>query len=365
MNALLLYCRAGFEPECAAEIQTLAAAHDVAGYCQTQRGTAYVLFYTTDAQDMHQLLTALPFAELIFARQWFGATAQRSALPSGDRVNALVAALATQRARAQALFVETPDSDSTKPLTALCRSITGPLARALREAQQLEPAEASHAPRSRSGPRMRLHVCFTATDAAIVGAAPIDNSAAWPMGIPRLKAPRGAPSRAALKLEEAFLAFLPWKGFDSPALRPGMRAVDLGAAPGGWTWQLVRRHIHVTAVDNGNMAPALMETGLVDHRREDGFRYRPRHPVDWLVCDMAEQPRRVAALLSQWLVEGWCTRAIGNLKLPMKRRYAEVQTCLGLIRDRLMEAGVPHRLLCKQLYHDREEVTVYVEREHG
>lgn len=362
MNALLLYCRAGFEPECAAEIQALAAARDVAGYCQTQRGNAYVLFHTGDPEGVRQLLSALPFPELTFTRQWFGATAQLSDLPSGDRVNALVAALAAQPSGAQELFVETPDSDSTKPLMALCRSITGPLARTLREAQLLAPTGAPSGKRPHSTARMRLHVCFTATDAAIVGAAPIDNSAAWPMGIPRLKAPRGAPSRATLKLEEALLTFLPWKGAESPALRSGMRAVDLGAAPGGWTWQLVRRHIHVTAVDNGNMAPALLESGLVDHRREDGFRFRPRHAVDWLVCDMVEQPRRIAALLSHWLAEGWCTRAIGNLKLPMKRRYAEVQSCLALIHDSLETAGVPHRLLCKQLYHDREEVTVFVER---
>lgn len=363
MNALLLYCRAGFEPECAAQMQALATAQQIAGYCQTQRGAAYVLFHTGDGALTRQLLSAIPFAELIFARQWFGATAELTALPSGDRVHALVAALSLGGARAQELFVETPDSETTKPLSALCRSITGPLARALRDARQLTPNTDQRNAPARNGTPTRLHVCFTATDTAIVGAAPTDNSSPWPMGIPRLKAPRGAPSRAAQKLEEAFLTFLPWKGSDSPALKPGMRAVDLGAAPGGWTWQLVRRHIHVTAVDNGNMAPALMDSGLVDHRREDGFRFRPRHPVDWLVCDMVEQPRRIAALLSHWLAEGWCTRAIGNLKLPMKRRYAEVQSCLDLIRDSLTAANVQYSLCCKQLYHDREEVTVYVERE--
>lgn len=363
MNALLLYCRAGFEAECAAQIQALAAAHQVAGYCQTQRGAAYVLFHTADGAQLRQLLNGISFKGLIFARQWFGATAELTALPSGDRVSALVAALRRGGTHAQELFVETPDSDATKPLSALCRSITGPLARALRDAHQLTPNTGHRDAPSRGSSATRLHVCFTATDAAFVGGAPTDNSSPWPMGIPRLKAARGAPSRAAQKLEEAFLTFLPWKGSECPALKPGMRAVDLGAAPGGWTWQLVRRHIHVTAVDNGQMAPELMDSGLVDHRREDGFRFHPRHPVDWLVCDMVEQPRRIAALLSQWLVEGWCTRAIGNLKLPMKRRYAEVQSCLDLIRDALTAANVQHSLHCKQLYHDREEVTVYVERE--
>lgn len=361
MNALLLYCRAGFEPECAAEIQAFAAAQHIAGYCQAERNTGYVLFHTHEQHGVEKLFNVVSLSELIFARQWFGATAELTGLPNGDRVDALVSALTGEQA--EEIFVETPDSDRTRPLTALCRGITGPLARALRDRQHLAAARLAH-PVETSGRRshQRFHICFTATDSAIVGTAPLDNSSRWPMGIPRLKAPRGAPSRAALKLEEAFLTFLPWKNADSPALRPGMHAVDLGAAPGGWTWQLVRRHIHVTAIDNGNMAPGLLESGLVAHRREDGFHYRPRHPVDWLVCDMVEQPRRIAALLSQWVAQGWCTHAIGNLKLPMKRRYAEVQTCLGSIRAVLTDADVPHRLLCKQLYHDREEVTVYVAR---
>lgn len=355
MDALLLYCRAGLEPDCAAEIQARATSLEVAGYCQTERGTAYVLFHTSDAKGREQLLASLPFSELIFARQWFGAVAQLTSLPSNDRVGPIVDTLTTSHLRGTELFVETPDSDTTKPLLALCRSITGPLAQGMRKAQLLGGEQANKG-------QTRLHVCFTATDAAIIGAVPVGNSAPWPMGIPRLKAPRAAPSRAALKLEEAFLRFLPWNGTNSPALQPGMRAVDLGAAPGGWTWQLVKRHIHVTAVDNGNMAPALLDSGLVDHRREDGFRYRPRQPVDWLVCDMVEQPRRIAALLGEWLAQGWCMRAVGNLKLPMKQRYAEVQTCLTLIQERLDSAGAPYRLACKQLYHDREEVTVYVER---
>lgn len=55
-----------------------------------------------------------------------------------------------------------------------------------------------------------------------------------------------------------------------------MLAVDLGAAPGGWTWQLVNREMRVTAVDNGPMAENLMYSGLVDHQKVDGYQYRPR-----------------------------------------------------------------------------------------
>ena len=141
-----------------------------------------------------------------------------------------------------------------------------------------------------------------------------------------------------------------------------MQAVDLGAAPGGWTWQLVRRHIRVEAVDNGPMAPALLDSGLVVHTRADGFRFRPKKPVDWMVCDMIEQPSRIARLAARWLAEGWCTQSIFNLKLPMRKRYHEVKSCLGSIEEQLTQAGIEYELRCKQLYHDREEVTVYVHR---
>ena len=96
---------------------------------------------------------------------------------------------------------------------------------------------------------------------------------------------------------------------------------------------------------------------LVEHLREDGFRYRPPQPVDWLVCDMVEQPRRVAVLVAQWLREGWCRYAIFNLKLPMKKRYGEVESCLAIVREAL--GGDRADVRAKQLYHDREEITVF------
>ena len=138
--------------------------------------------------------------------------------------------------------------------------------------------------------------------------------------------------------------------------------MDLGAAPGGWTYQLVRRGLNVTAVDNGPMDPKLLDSGLVEHRREDGFRYRPDRPVDWMVCDIVESPLRVAELAARWLAQGWCRESIFNLKLPMKRRHQELTRCLQHIEGRLAEARVPHRLACKQLYHDREEVTCHLRR---
>ena len=142
-----------------------------------------------------------------------------------------------------------------------------------------------------------------------------------------------------------------------------MRAVDLGACPGGWTYQLVRRSMFVASVDHGQMAQSLMDTGQVKHVAQDGFTYEPpRKNVYWLVCDMVDKPARVAALMEKWAIEGWCIEAIFNLKLPMKRRYAEVQQILERFAAEMQAHGMyGFELQCKQLYHDRDEVTVHLD----
>lgn len=185
------------------------------------------------------------------------------------------------------------------------------------------------------------------------------------MGIPRLKFPSDAPSRSTLKLEEAFHMFIPYDEWEE-RLEGGLQAVDLGACPGGWTYQLVKHSMRVQAVDNGPMAESLMETGQVRHLREDGFKFVPTSKnITWLVCDMVEKPAKVAALMTTWMVNGWCRETIFNLKLPMKKRYEEVSHILEKMAAEMKEQGVNALIHAKHLYHDREEITVHVQRVWG
>ena len=207
-----------------------------------------------------------------------------------------------------------------------------------------------------------VHVFFIAPGCCYTGYSYSNNNSPFYMGIPRLKFPSDAPSRSTLKLEEAFHVFIPADEWDE-RLANGMYAVDLGACPGGWTYQLVKRNMWVSSVDNGPMAQSLMDTGQVTWLREDGFRYRPnRNNISWMVCDMVEKPAKVAALMAQWLVNGWCRETIFNLKLPMKKRYEEVSQNLAYIQAQLDEHGVNAQIQARQLYHDREEVTVHIRR---
>lgn len=346
MNSLLLYCRPGFEGECAAEIQDYAAAQGVAGYVKTKPESAYVLF-TAYEGNAGELAQRLPFRTLVFARQLLATAGLLNDLPVADRIGPLLAALPAERF--SDVWLETADTNEAKELAGFCRKFAPPFKQALTRAERL--AEQPDLP--------RLHLFFLSSTAVYPALSWPDNAAAWPQGIPRLRFPAAAPSRSTLKLDEAIQHFLT-PAEQEQRLQPGMRAVDLGAAPGGWTWQLVRRHVHVIAVDNGAIDRDLLESGLVEHRRADGFRYRPSKPVDWLVCDMVEQPARIARLVAQWLARGDCREVIFNLKLPMKKRYAEVQRCAAIIAEEL--TGQDYQLAFKQLYHDREEVTGYLTR---
>ncbi len=257
------------------------------------------------------------------------------------------------------LWLETPDTNDGKELSGVCRALAAPLGEALRASGAL--AGRDDAPRP--GPQARLHVLFADGAHVYVGTSEPPWGSRWPMGIPRLRMPRGAPSRSTLKLAEAFVTFLGEN--EATLLRAGMRAVDLGAAPGGWTWQLAHRRLRVTAVDNGPLKGDVRDDPLVTHLRADGLSWMPKRPVDWLVCDIVEQPARIAALVARWIGEGRARHAIFNLKLPMKKRYDEVRRCEAIIREALAKARVRHTLVLRQLYHDREEVTGYLARSAG
>lgn len=343
-GGLLCYCRAGFEPELAAELADRAASAGIAGYPRAARGSGHVVFM---AEDAAALSRALPWRSLVFARQKLVLLAELRAIDPRDRVTPILDALRAAGARRfGALLVEHPDSDDARPLAGLARAFANALRPAMREAGLLSTSDDPAAP--------RLHVCFVAGDHLFVATADTRDSAPWSMGVPRLRLHRDAPSRSALKLDEALMTLL---ADDERArlLRPGMRAADLGAAPGGWTWVLLRHGLHVSAIDNGPLRQHVLDSGLVEHVRADGFRWQPRQPLDWMVCDMVEQPRRVASRMADWFREGWCTRAIFNLKLPMKKRWHETRLCLdGFVA----EAGRPVALRARQLYHDREEITV-------
>ncbi|MBF0309371.1 MAG: 23S rRNA (cytidine(2498)-2'-O)-methyltransferase RlmM [Magnetococcales bacterium] len=339
---VVLSCRAGFEGECLAEIREEAMLRHLSGSGKAVAG-AGVIDFDMAAGAAWTLVEGKPFRELVFARQWFAVARTVTALPVGDRVGPLLEVVRQLARPVFQVVVETADTEAGKLLSPLCRGVE-PLLRQGIETMGLLQPEADR----------QLHCYFQDTATARIGFSPRGRSASAPMGIPRLKSSKSAPSRAALKLEEAVGHFLGEKEANK-RLRRGLSAIDLGAAPGGWTWYLAGRGLKVTAIDRGRLEPRVLAMPGVRHEAADAFRYVPPQPVAWLVCDVVESPQRIAEVVLRWARGGWCREAIFNLKLPMKKRYEALKGCRELLREGLQ--GRMFELNFKQLYHDREEVT--------
>ncbi|GMR01464.1 MAG: 23S rRNA (cytidine(2498)-2'-O)-methyltransferase RlmM [Gammaproteobacteria bacterium] len=347
-NQIILLCRPGFEKECACEIIELANEYEFPAYIQTSEQSGYVRLISSSLLTTDELITKIEFQQLIFTRQWFACNKEMLNLPETNRLPDILKTIKYFDESFSDVELDYPDTNEGKSLSKFCKQFRPHLVSALKKNRLLS----AHA-------RWRLHLFFTNSVHVSIGIAPIDNSSNDSMGIIRLKMPGAAPSRSTLKLEEAIHWFL------SPSqqiklIRNGMTVVDLGAAPGGWTWQFVRRDCLVTAIDNGPMQTALMQTGMVEHLQTDAFTYTPKKKVDWLVCDMAERPLHVSRLITRWFTSKQCVNAIFNLKLPMKKRLATVHDCINLLHQKLKEANIKHVIQAKHLYHDREEITVCI-----
>ncbi|WP_288234378.1 23S rRNA (cytidine(2498)-2'-O)-methyltransferase RlmM [uncultured Haemophilus sp.] len=355
MNKLALYCRAGFEKEMAGEITEKAAELGVFGFANLKENSGYVIFECYQAGDADKLARELKFNQLIFARQTIVVGDLLQNLPENDRISPILEQYRALNPRNSSdIFVETPDTNEAKELLTFCRKFTVPLRNQLKKQGWLGKSEQAKG-------SMSLHILFVRSGCCYVGYAYNDNRSPFFMGIPRLKFPADAPSRSTLKLEEAILTFVP-QAEEIKRFTEEMTGVDLGACPGGWTYQLVKRGLFVYAVDHGKMAASLHDTGRIEHCAEDGFKFQPpkRKQIDWLVCDMVEQPIRISKLMAKWLINGWCRETIFNLKLPMKKRYQEVQLCLNYLEEELTKQGFWFKIQAKHLYHDREEITVHV-----
>jgi 23S rRNA (cytidine2498-2'-O)-methyltransferase len=330
----LIYCRPGFERDCVEETQAKPV--------ETTENSGFVVL---------QGKPKLAYRQLTFARQLLTLHAEVHELPERDRLTPLLAAIPASPERFNSLYLEVPDTNEGKTLSGFTKRFQPLLEDEMRKNSRLvdDPA------------LPRLHIFFPDNHRALIATSDPHNSAAALNGIQRVSMVSDAPSRSYLKLAEAFEVFLDQKE-QALWLKPGMTAVDLGAAPGGWTWQLVQRGLKVIAVDNGPLKGAAAGHPAIKHLKQDGFRFRPQRPVDWLVCDMVEQPQRVAALMTEWFVGGLTQRAIFNLKLPMKKRVAALHEALNGMRTSFNNKGIRYQLEARQLYHDREEVTVFLAR---
>ncbi|HRI51319.1 MAG TPA: 23S rRNA (cytidine(2498)-2'-O)-methyltransferase RlmM [Pseudomonadota bacterium] len=325
-------CRAGAEPDLCDELRTYGLSGWVLqpGLCASPARPR-----TAQKED----------AELTFARQ--GMPVQAVGAADVQFLAKFIGEVFADRRQAQrgsglALHVFAADSDAGNLLAAVVLELQARLSAALVAAgvPLLPDARTAHA----EGGKL-AQVCLLTAEQVAVGVLPARAAPSlFPGGRQRFKKPKDAPARSALKLTEA----LAWLGHGPQA---GEVCVDLGAAPGGWSQVLLERRCHVVAIDPGRMAPHLV--GRLEHLRTNAFTFEPELPADWVLCDMAYRPLEVAGLLAKWGRRRWAQFLLANIKLPMNRRV----DMLARVREILTTGGWTG-LRMRQLYHDRDEVTL-------
>lgn len=169
-------------------------------------------------------------------------------------------------------------------------------------------------------------------------------------GQQRMQMDPKAPSRSYLKIEEAY-------GILGCRPEKGETVIDMGAAPGGWSYSALKRGARVIAVDNGPLRGVVKNHPNLVYRRENALTYLSpdKMTVDWLFCDVLDQPDRILNMIHKWVEHRWCRRFIVNLK------FGRTDPIPLLAKARDARAGLASHssiLKIRHLYHDREEMTV-------
>jgi 23S rRNA (cytidine2498-2'-O)-methyltransferase len=178
------------------------------------------------------------------------------------------------------------------------------------------------------------------------------NHSPFPGGKPRIDTPAEAPSRAYVKLEEGLL----WSG---APLKTGDVAVEIGSAPGGASYALLKRGLTVIGIDPAQMAPqVLKEKGFKHIARPIADVNREELPasVQWLLVDMNVEPRislyavdRMSARMKDSLLGVLLTIKLNNWKMA-----EEIPHMLEHVKAMGMA-----KLRATQLASNRQEIFVY------
>ncbi len=128
------------------------------------------------------------------------------------------------------------------------------------------------------------------------------------------------PSRAYLKLWETFTLL-------GRGPKAGELCLDLGSAPGGWTWVLASMGARVFSIDKSPLDERVAAMKSVEHHIGSGFSLDPkkRERADWLFSDMACYPERLLGLVKQWIEADAAENFVCTIKLQGETDHAAVQ----------------------------------------
>jgi 23S rRNA (cytidine2498-2'-O)-methyltransferase len=172
----------------------------------------------------------------------------------------------------------------------------------------------------------------------------------WPGGRVKLAKPKGQISRAEFKLEELFRT-------DAVALPSSGKAMDLGAAPGGWSRILLERGFKVWAVDPGELDPRLAGRAGLHHVKTTAgpFLASTEETFDLIVNDMRMEPGLSASIMNS-AVRHLSSEGLGIMSMKLQPEHP-LQVIDGAFRM-LKRHWEP--VFVRQLHHNRNEITAVI-----
>jgi 23S rRNA (cytidine2498-2'-O)-methyltransferase len=135
----------------------------------------------------------------------------------------------------------------------------------------------------------------------------------------------GPPNRAYLKLWEALTRCRRMP-------KSGETCLDLGAAPGGWTWVLHSLGAEVISVDKAPLAPNIAKLPRIRHLEQSAFALKPADvgPVDWLFSDIICYPERLLRLVDEWRQSGMARNFVTTIKFQGDTDFQAIQSFLDI-----------------------------------
>lgn len=175
-------------------------------------------------------------------------------------------------------------------------------------------------------------------------------------GDPELVLPENAPSRAYLKIAEAFLRV-------KPMIKANQTVMDVGCAPGGASYFFLENKLNVIGVDSADMDDFISK----NYKNKFYHLQKPiSHvtiedlvlPIDWLAVDMNVKPAILMMELKKLIPKlPQLFGAFITMKMPDVQSYEEIPKLLKQIK----KLGF-NSVQAVQLVSNKQEIFVYAEK---
>lgn len=155
------------------------------------------------------------------------------------------------------------------------------------------------------------------------------------------------PSRAYLKLWEFFTIY-------RPEIAQGTQVIDMGSAPGGWTWVLAELGLKVISVDKADLDSKIKKLPHVNHLQESAFGLDPKSfpEVVWFFSDIICYPEKLLELIKKWIEQSNVKNFVCTIKFQGNADFKIIDAFSAIPKSKIVH-----------LYHNKHEVTWWLNQE--